>query len=52
MYQPVRRFINDHGLVLAAQETFEDDEWIYGQVEMSVYVPPVARNASYAGVLA
>ena len=48
MYQPVRRYIAYHGHVLAAQETFDDDEWMHGQVEVSVYVPPAVRNASYA----
>lgn len=50
MYAPVRQFIADHGLVLAARETFEDAVWMGGEVEMSVYVPPAARNASYVAV--
>lgn len=49
-YEPVRRYISDHGLVLAARETFEDEHWMFGSVEMSVYVPPASRNASYAQV--
>ena len=48
MYEPVRRFIADNGLVLAARETFEDPEWMHGSVEVSVFVPPASRNASYA----
>lgn len=52
MYQPVRRYIEDHGLVLAARESFPDDDWMFGEVEMSVYVPPASRNASYAEVMA
>ncbi|MCV7230862.1 hypothetical protein H7J73_33135 [Mycolicibacterium komossense] len=52
MYEPVRRFIGDHGLALAAQDTFEDADWMFGSVEMSVYVTPAARNASYARVRA
>jgi hypothetical protein len=52
MYAPVRRHLEAHGLVLAARNTFEDDGWMFGQVEMSVYVPPASRNASYAQVVA
>lgn len=48
MYLPVRRFIAEHGLVLAARETSEDPEWMHGKVEMSVYLPPAVRNVSYA----
>lgn len=48
MYQPVGQFIDQHGLVLAAQESFEDSGWMYGSVEMSVYVPAASRNVSYA----
>lgn len=51
MYEPVRRYIAEHGLVLAARETFEDRDWIFGQVEMSVFVLPASRNATYAEVL-
>jgi hypothetical protein len=49
MYEPVRRFIAEHGLVLAAQQTFEDDEWMFGKVEVSVYVPPAVRIGVLAG---
>lgn len=48
MFQPVRRFIAEHGLVLAARETFVDQDWMGGAVEMSVYVPAATRNANYA----
>jgi len=48
MFQPVRRYIAEHGLVLAAQEIFDADDWMGSQIEMSVYVPPAVRNASYA----
>ena len=51
-YQPVRRYIAEHGLVLAAQETFDDPDWMFGEVAVSVYVPPAVRNASYAEVVA
>jgi hypothetical protein len=51
-YRPVRRYIEDHGLVLAAQESFDDDDWMMGEIEMSVYVPPASRNESYAEVSA
>ncbi|MUL85036.1 MULTISPECIES: hypothetical protein [unclassified Mycolicibacterium] len=47
-YEPIDRFITDHGLVLAVQETWPDPEFMFGQVEASVYVPPSVRN----GVLA
>jgi len=43
MYQPVREFINRHGLVLAARETFDDDDWIDCKVEVSVYVAAKAE---------
>ena len=48
-YEPVRRFIAEHRLVLAAQETFEDADWMFGEVEVSVYVPPAVRNGVLAG---
>ena len=47
--KPVYRFISEHGLVLAAQETFEDPDWFFGKVEMSVYVPPAVRNGVLDG---
>ena len=46
---PVRRFIAENRLVLAAREAFEDDGWIYGSVEMSVYVTPNVRNGALDG---
>lgn len=49
MYEPVRRFIVEHSLVLAAQEAFEDADWMYGRVEVSVYVPPAVRNGVLVG---
>ncbi|WP_264037634.1 hypothetical protein [Mycolicibacterium hodleri] len=52
IYQPVRQFIADHGLVLATQQTFQDIDWMLGEVEMSVYVPLASRNASYSAVSA
>ncbi|WP_241472271.1 hypothetical protein [Mycolicibacterium neoaurum] len=48
LYRPVLDHIAAHNLVLSARETFEDRGWMYGQVEMSVYVAPTARNANYA----
>ena len=52
MYGPVGQFIADHGMVLAAQETFDDPDWMYGQFEMSVFVSPASRNATYSLVSA
>lgn len=49
MYGPVREFIGQHGLVLAASETFEDEGWMFGKVEASVFVPPHVRNGVIAG---
>lgn len=49
VYEPVARFIADHGLVLAARETFPDGEWMWAEVEVSVYVPPAVRNGVLAG---
>lgn len=49
MYEPVQRFIADHGLVLLDQETFDDDHWAYREVEASVYVPPAVRKGVLAG---
>lgn len=40
--EPVHGYIKDHGLVLAAQETFEDEGWMFGKVEMSVYTKAAA----------
>lgn len=47
IYQPVRRHITDNGLVLAAQRTFPDSDWMFGKVEMSVYTLPGDRNNAY-----
>ncbi len=52
MYEPVRRFIAQYGLALSAREKFEDDDWMFGEVEVSVYVPPASRSASYARLTA
>lgn len=41
-YLPIKQFINDHGLVLATRETFDDDYWVFATVEVSVYVRPAA----------
>lgn len=46
-YAPVARFITDHGLVLAAQQTYTDDRWIFGAFEFSVFTSPAARNTAY-----
>lgn len=46
---PVHEFIEHHGLVLAAQDTFPDTDWMRGEVEMSVYVSPSIRNDVLAG---
>ncbi|UXA20989.1 hypothetical protein KXD98_23590 [Mycobacterium sp. SMC-4] len=48
-YEPVRRFIADHGLVLAAQQSFPDESFMFGSVEVSVFVPPAARDGVLAG---
>lgn len=47
--EPVRRYTEEHGLVLAARQEFEDDGWQMGRVEVSVYVPPSVRNGVLAG---
>ncbi|TDZ75215.1 hypothetical protein DE4585_01575 [Mycobacteroides salmoniphilum] len=49
IYRPVREYIDNHGLVLAAQETFTDAGWMFGRFEMSVFVPPSVRNGVLAG---
>lgn len=49
-YAPVQEYIAEHGLVLAAQETFADDRWMTGSVEFSVYTSPAERNSTYAGL--
>lgn len=49
-YARVLRYIADHGLVLADRETYDDDRWVFGSVEMSVYTSPAARNSTYAVV--
>jgi hypothetical protein len=49
MYQPVRSYIAEHGLVLAASKSFDDADWMGGEVEMAVYVPPAVRNGVLAG---
>ncbi len=45
--EPVHGYIKDHGLVLAAQQTFEDDDWMFGKVEMSVYVDPASGSLGW-----
>lgn len=52
MFAPVKDYIDRHGLVLAARETFEDDNWFLCRVEMSVYVPASPVVTSYVGVAA
>lgn len=47
--EPVQQYISDNGLVLAVQESFEDDDFMGGEVEVSVYVPPAVRNGVLAG---
>ena len=47
--KPVRRFIEDHGLVVAVRETFPDPDFMFGEVGLSVYVPPAERNGVLAG---
>jgi hypothetical protein len=44
MYEPVRRFIAERDLVLTAQETFQDDGWMFGAVQVSVYTAQPART--------
>lgn len=47
---PIREFVSEHGLVLAAQRTFDDiDGFIRRKVVMSVYVTPAVRNGVLAG---
>lgn len=38
MFEPVRRFIEQHGMVLAARATFDDDDWMHGTVIVEVFV--------------
>ena len=38
-FAPVREYLDRHGLVLAARQTFDDDDWFLCRVEVSVYVP-------------
>lgn len=52
MYEPVLRYIAGHGLALSARETFEDGDWMFGRVEVSVYVPASMLAASYAEAMA
>ena len=47
--KPVRRFIEDHGLVLVVHETFPDPDFMFDEVKVSVYVPPAVRNGILAG---
>jgi hypothetical protein len=44
-YEPVQRFIRDHGLQLWARETFAHPHFMYGEADASVCVPPATRNA-------
>lgn len=52
IYRPVRQYIAEHGLVLAARKSFDDADWMGGEVEMSVYVLPAVRNGKYAEAVA
>lgn len=49
-YAPVRKFIEDNGLVLLSRETAESRDWMCGAVETWVFVTPSARNELYAAV--
>ncbi|MBS4103962.1 hypothetical protein [Tsukamurella paurometabola] len=49
VYRPVSEFIRENGLVLAASETLEDEDFMFGRCETSVYVPPSVRNGVLAG---
>lgn len=42
MYQPVRDHIAEHGLVLLAQGRRPDPEYMFGEVEVSIYGAEVA----------
>jgi len=44
--EPVNRFIEDHGLVLATQQTIEDDNWMYACYEFSLYATAVRNNCT------
>lgn len=48
-YAPVSAYVRDNGLVRAASETFDDEDFMFGRCEMSVYVPPQVRNGVLAG---
>ncbi|BBY62193.1 hypothetical protein [Mycolicibacterium helvum] len=39
---PVLQYIAEQGLALASRETFEDPDWMFGKVEISVYVTSLA----------
>lgn len=41
--EPIRWHIFENGLVLSTRKTFEDDGWMFGEVEVSVYVPSDVR---------
>jgi hypothetical protein len=36
---PVREFIDQHQLVPRISETFADADWMFGEVEVTVYAP-------------
>lgn len=48
-YRPVRGYLRDRGLVMAAQQTFDHDDWINWEVEWSVFVPAAVRSGVLAG---
>jgi hypothetical protein len=43
--EPVHQFIEDHGLVPAIPESFADPDWMFGQVEVTVYAPALVAAA-------
>ena len=39
--KPVNKFIADHGLIPAVSVTYDDAGWMFGQVDVTVYAPPL-----------
>jgi hypothetical protein len=43
--QPVHQFIEDQGLVPAISESFDDPDWMFGRVDVTVYAPALVGAA-------
>lgn len=44
LYAPVRQFIEEHSLAPAISESFDDPDWMWGRVDVTIYVPALVAT--------